>query len=140
MSLFTFNICSAQIKNIDSLIQVFYNEWKDVPYRYGGNSKKGIDCSKFTKQFYQQVYGMEIPPTCSKQYGSGIPVSLDSIQPGDLIYFVSKVSPSGWHCGVYIGGGEFMHAANYRDGIKISCIFDPHYNRLLRGVRKFVKP
>lgn len=137
MSLFTFNICSAQIKNIDSLIQVFYNEWKDVPYRYGGNSKKGIDCSKFTKRYYLDVYGIEIPGTCSKQYQEGIRVNSNELQIGDLIYFSSRMSPSGWHCGVYIGNDLFLHAANHRDGIKISCLYDPMYQRLLKGYRRF---
>ncbi len=130
---------TSQVKNLDSLIKNFYNEWKDVPYRFGGNSRKGIDCSKFTKRFYKDVFGIEIQPTCRTQYQNGIVVDSNDLRIGDLVYFTSKVSPSGWHCGIYIGNDEFLHAANFRDGIKISCLFSPMYKRLLKGYRRFTK-
>lgn len=125
--------------NLDSLTNSFFEEWKNVPYRFGGNNKNGIDCSKFAKKYYEQVYGLDIPSTCVRQFASGIEVLLSELKVGDLVYFTSKVSPSGWHCGVYIGNDQFMHAANYRDGIKISCLEDPMYKRLLKGFRRFIK-
>ena len=132
-------ICHSQTIILDTAINSFYQEWKDVPYRFGGNSRKGIDCSKFTKRFYKDVFEIEIPPTCRTQYQNGIVIDSNDLRIGDLVYFTSKVSPSGWHCGIYIGNDEFLHAANFRDGIKISCLFSPMYKRLLKGYRRFTK-
>jgi lipoprotein Spr len=131
--------CQSQTIILENSIDSFYQDWKNVPYRFGGNSKKGIDCSKFTRQFYLQVYDTLIPPTCRTQYEQGEVVDSNKLTVGDLVYFSSKVSPSGWHCGIYVGNDLFLHASNYKDGIKISCIFDPMYQRLLKGYRRFKK-
>lgn len=135
----SFNFVFCQFTRIDSLTLEFFEEWKNVPYKFGGDSKKGIDCSKFTRRYYRNVFGFDIPPTCAKQYQAGLPIDTCELQVGDLIYFTSKVSPSGWHCGVYIGNDEFIHAANYKQGIIKSCLLDPKYKRILKGYRRFFK-
>jgi len=52
---------------------------------------------------------------------------------GDLIFFRSKASPSGWHCAVYIGETLFVHAANKYEGVKVSSLEDPRYKKNYRG-------
>ncbi len=74
-------------------------------YVYGGNSlTNGIDCSGFTQQVYRQ-FGYSIPRTSSSQRSAGVGVSYSEAQPGDLICY------SG-HVGIYIGGGQIVHASN----------------------------
>jgi cell wall-associated NlpC family hydrolase len=60
-------------------------------------------------------------------------INLNDLVIGDILFFSSKLSPSGWHCGVYIGYGEFIHASNYKEGVKISCIYDYPYNKTFKN-------
>lgn len=117
----------------DSTIDNFIKEWIGKPYRYGGKTEKGIDCSAFTQRFYKDVYGIDIPRTCETQYKVVEKISLEDLIIGDILFFDSKVSPSGWHCGIYIGGGEFIHASNAKDGVKISCLYNEMYSRLFKN-------
>ena len=130
--------CIIQIKSFGqdtSNISKFVNKWIGLPYRFGGETEKGIDCSAFVQRLYKDVFGLLIPRTCNSQFKSCIKIDFKEINIGDILFFNSKVSPSGWHCGVYIGNDEFIHAANYKSGVKISCLFS--YSHLLKGVGRF---
>lgn len=81
------------------------------PYVYGGTSPSGFDCSGFVQYIYRQ-FGYSINRTATAQLANGYYVSYDSLIPGDLVFFGSGSSAS--HVGMYIGGGEFVHAANSR--------------------------
>ena len=90
------------------------------PYVYGGNSlTNGIDCSGFTQQILAHV-GVSIPRTAASQSGTGTAVSLDAIQPGDLLFY-SSGSGIG-HVSMYIGNGQVVHASNPTSGIIVSSI------------------
>jgi lipoprotein Spr len=118
---------------IDSGINNFVKEWIGKPYRFGGEDKNGIDCSAFVQRFYKDVYGMIISRTCYYQYINTKRVASNDLQIGDILFFDSKRSPSGWHAGVYIGNDQFIHAANYKEGVKISCIDNPNYIKNFKG-------
>ena len=90
------------------------------PYVYGGNSlTNGIDCSGFTQQILAH-FGVSIPRTAASQSGTGTAVSLDNIQPGDLLFY-SSGSGIG-HVSMYIGNGQVVHASNPTSGIIVSSI------------------
>jgi lipoprotein Spr len=127
---FTLNVKSQSLIKLEDFIK----DWIGKKYRFGGESKtNGIDCSAFTQRLYRDVYGIEIPRTCYYQYQETDRIERKNIQIGDIIFFNSKVSPSGWHVGIYIGNDEFIHASNYRDGVKISCFDQPMYERIYKG-------
>ena len=111
----------------------FINEWLGVRYRLGGSTKKGIDCSQFNKRLYKDVYDLDLKDVCYKQWEQITRVNKDSLKMGDLIYFRSRQSPSGWHCGVYIGNRIFVHAANRYENVKLSSIDEPKYVKSYRG-------
>lgn len=125
--------CTYSQSTGDSTINKFIEKWIGKPYRYGGTTEKGIDCSAFTQRFYKDVYNIQLPRTCITQYNVITKVDFKDLVVGDILFFNSKVSPSGWHCGIYIGGGEFIHASNARDGVKISCLYDEMYGRLFKS-------
>lgn len=111
----------------------FVKDWLGVKYRLGGRTKKGIDCSQFNKRLYKDVYGLELKDVCYKQWSQIKLVQRDSLKPGDLLYFRSRLSPSGWHCGVYLGNKIFVHAANRYENVKLSSIDEPKYIKSYRG-------
>ena len=105
-----------------------------VPYVWGGTSPSGFDCSGFTQYVFRQC-GYSINRTAAAQYSNGSYVSYDSLQAGDLVFFANTYSASGiTHVGIYIGGGEFIHAAN--GGVKISSLSESYYSSRYYGARR----
>ena len=96
-------------------------QYLGVPYRWGGASpSSGFDCSGLTMYVYAQV-GVSLPHYAAAQYQLGTPVSRDQLQPGDLVFFNNL-----GHMGMYIGGGNMIHAPQTGDVVKISSINEPY--------------
>lgn len=95
-----------------------------TPYRYGGTTSSGFDCSGFTQKVFGEV-GISIPRTSSEQYNKGYAVSKSQLQVGDLVFF--NTSGNGVsHLGIFIGDNQFIHASSSK-GVMISSIYDPYY-------------
>jgi cell wall-associated NlpC family hydrolase len=88
-----------------------------APYRWGASGPNSFDCSGFTSFVYRQV-GVSLPRTSRSQYGAGERVPRGSLQPGDLVFFGSPIH----HVGIYIGGGQYIHAPRTGDVVKISSL------------------
>jgi len=117
----------------DSTLNQFIIHWLKKPYKLGGNTERGIDCSQFNKRLALDVYKISIENTCSTQWETTERIKKDSLTVGDLVFFKSKVSPSKWHCGTYIGETMFVHASNKYEGVKISSLDEPNYKKSYRG-------
>ena len=91
-------------------------QYLGVPYRWGGASPSGFDCSGLVMYVFAQV-GVSLPHSSYAQYGMGSPVSRDQLQPGDLVFFDGL-----GHVGIYVGGGSFIHAPHTGDVVKISSM------------------
>ena len=99
----------------------FALQYVGYPYVYGGNSLTGgVDCSGFAQQVYLH-FGYSITRTAQAQANDGVPVSLDSLQPGDLVFYADDDGSIG-HVVIYIGGGQVVHASNPYYGIIVSEI------------------
>lgn len=105
-----------------SSIVAYAKQFLGNPYVYGGNSlTRGVDCSGFSQQVMKN-FGITIQRSSSAQYSSnGYKVSRDELQKGDLLFFGYKGNVS--HVGIYIGGGQMIHASDERTGIIISDAF-----------------
>jgi cell wall-associated NlpC family hydrolase len=85
------------------------------PYVWAGAGPDSYDCSGLTQYAYAAA-GVELPHSSRMQSGMGVPVSLDALQPGDLVFFYEPVS----HVGMYIGNGQMVHAPTAGDVVKVS--------------------
>lgn len=126
------------ILTTDTILNKFMLHWIGKPYRLGGNTERGIDCSQFNKRLYNDVYDKKIGDVAYKQWAQTERIKRDSLIVGDLVFFRSKASPSGWHTGTYIGNTYFIHAANRYEGVKISSLEEPRYKKSIRGFGRLI--
>jgi peptidoglycan endopeptidase LytE len=104
-----------------------------VPYKLGGSTLKGIDCSAFVKKIYE-IFNIQLPRTTREQFSIGKKVEKEQLEEGDLVFFKRRGNSA--HVGIYIGDNQFVHASSYNREVKIDYLDAPYYNkRFLRGVR-----
>ncbi len=95
-----------------------------TPYKASGTSKKGFDCSGFTRYVFDAL-GVELPHSSASQYQVGTKVDKADLQPGDLVFFKTN-GRSISHVGIYIGDNTFVHADSSQGVIKTK-LNDPYY-------------
>jgi lipoprotein Spr len=118
------------LKNVSLLS--FIDDWFGTRYRYGGTTKRGIDCSALTGALLLAVYGFNLPRTAREQYEATEHVGKNDLKEGDLVFFNTRGGVS--HVGVYLENDYFVQASSH--GVKISSLDDHYYaKRFICGGR-----
>ena len=107
-------------------------------YVYGGNGPNSFDCSGFVKYIYAQ-FGYNLYRTASDQLKNGVAVPLDSVQPGDLVFFRASgtVKPVS-HVGLYVGDGVFIHASTTTKGVRYDNLSTGYYSNIYVYARRII--
>lgn len=112
-------------------------QYLGTPYVWGGNGPNCFDCSGFTKYVYSH-FGYTLNRTASAQLYNGVAVTLEELQPGDLVFFNNgRVSTPVSHVGIYIGGGQFVHASTNSYRVEISSLSGHFLNTYVYARRLF---
>ena len=112
------------------------NKLIGTPYRFGGDSERGIDCSAFTRRVYRSQ-NVELPRNSREQARVSSSVAYPSVRTGDLIFFDTSINGTISHVGVFLGGGTFAHASSSH-GVKKSSLKEKYYvKRFVKGGRIF---
>lgn len=120
-----YNDKSSNVSMIKSIEQQ-YKQWNNTPYRYGGNSLNGIDCSAFVNNFYNEKLDMSIPRITAEQAKLGKKVS--NLQAGDLVFFKTGRGANGLHVGIYYKDGKFLHVST-SSGVRFSNINETYWKK-----------
>ena len=107
-----------------TLLYAQYNNWKNVPYLYGGNSKRGIDCSAFIQNTYLVQFNLKVSRTTKTLAHDGYKISKSRLRAGDMVFF--KTGRNTRHVGIYLEDGKFMHASS-GSGITISSLKEKYW-------------
>jgi cell wall-associated NlpC family hydrolase/nucleoid-associated protein YgaU len=104
------------------------NAMKFAGYRYvfGGTSPAGFDCSGFVYYIHNHS-GAPVGRGMWQQYNGGAHIAMSALQPGDTVFFANTYMPGLSHDGIYIGGGQFIHAADERSGVTISSLYTSYW-------------
>ena len=106
--------------------------WLGVKYRYGGNTKKGIDCSGLATIIYRQVYGIAIERNTANILNKNcVPIVRNNLHEGDLVFFRTNGSTNSripTHLGIYLKNGKFIHASSSK-GVIVSNLSETYYVR-----------
>ncbi len=111
-------------------------KYLNTPYKYGGNSTNGIDCSAFTQTVYHNVLSVDLDRSAREQYRQGIEIdNRDSLKFGDLVFFNTRRRVKPGHVGIYIGDDLFAHASS-RNGVIVSSLDQDYYSKRFMGGRR----
>ena len=109
----------GEISSTGNGIVDFAYQYLGAPYVWGATGPTSFDCSGFTSFVYANAAGIDITRTTYSQMGVGTPVSYSELQPGDLVF-----TYGGDHVGIYVGGGQYVHAPMPGQGVKVGNITD----------------
>ena len=107
-------------------ISKHYTSWKGAPYKLGGLSKSGIDCSGFVHITFRKVFNKKIPRSTKLLAKSGKHINKKSLAFGDLVFF--KTGQRVRHVGIYVDNGKFIHASTSR-GVMTSSLNSPYWSQ-----------
>ena len=96
-----------------------HREWHGTPYKYGGLSKRGVDCSGFVYLTYRDKFGINLPRSTEQLSKTGTMVSQQQLKAGDLVFFRTGFSKR--HVGIYMNKRQFLHASTSK-GVTISSM------------------
>lgn len=131
------NSQAAEVSRGTSRVDTIMNYAKSfigVPYRYGGESPKGFDCSGYIQYVFRN-FGIDLPRTADEQFYLGKTIKNEEAKPGDIVAF--REGREITHTGLYLGGGKFLSSTSSR-GVVISSIYGPYWAEHFFGFSRII--
>ena len=102
--------------------------WRGTPYRYGGTSRRGLDCSAFVMMTFRDKFDLQLPRETRQQAKIGTEIDKEQLLPGDLVFFKTGSGDSGLHGGIYDTDDQFIHASTSR-GVTRSSLNNVYWRK-----------
>ncbi len=107
-----------------------------VPYRFGGQSRDGMDCSGFVRQVFDEADGVQLPHNASAMSHYGRDISKGDLEPGDILFFKGLVFID--HAGIYMGDGYFIHSES-GVGVNYTRLDAPYFSDHFAGAKRVIE-
>jgi lipoprotein Spr len=125
---------SADTSDKSTLVSVVSSVY-GTPYKFGGITTSGFDCSGFTQYVFKKM-GVSLARTSAAQYKQGTPVSKSQLREGDLVFF-NTLGNGVSHVGIYIGDGKFAHSSSSK-GIRTDSLSNSYYKQRYLGAKRIL--
>ncbi|MBE5251494.1 C40 family peptidase [Mixta mediterraneensis] len=110
-------------------------DWRGTPYRYGGMSRRGVDCSGFVYLTFRDKFALQLPRTTRAQSDMGTRINKEDLLPGDLVFFKTGGGENGLHVGIYDADNAFIHASTSQ-GVIRSSLDNVYWRKVFWQVRR----
>lgn len=120
----------------DDLVESAH-QYLGVPYKWGGTSESGFDCSGLTRAVYR-LNGILLPRSSYEQYNEGDSISQSKLQKGDLVFFITNKGKRINHVGIYIGDNEFIHAPSRGKVVSKARLDSKYWSKVYKGARSYL--
>jgi peptidoglycan endopeptidase LytE len=112
-----------------------------APYRYGGETVRGLDCSAFVKKMYE-IFEVQLPRSAREQFCAGPRIGREDLVTGDLVFFRTKrYAKYPTHVGIYLGDDKFIHSSSLlSQGVKVDCLSEGYFARTYTGAVRIKAP
>ncbi|MEX0721362.1 MAG: NlpC/P60 family protein [Balneolaceae bacterium] len=120
-------------KEVKESLGLAFNDWKGVPYLFGGSGYSGIDCSAFMQVVFEDYFSIMLPRTTVEQLDVGKEVARTNTKTGDMVFF--KTDAATFHVGVMVDDEQFLHAST-SSGVIISTLFDRYWQEKYLTTRR----
>ena len=108
--------------------------WEGIKYKWGGQSRAGVDCSGLVQLVYGES-GLKLPRTSYEQFRVGVGIPRSKLEPGDLVFFNTNGAGAS-HVGIYLGDGQFI--SETKNCVEIQSLDQPYWNKTYRGSRRVI--
>lgn len=115
-----------------SKIMKEFSHWSGTRYKFGGSTKKGVDCSAFIQHIYRDALNVKIPRTTSEQKFKGQRIAKKDLKVGDMVFFRGDK-----HVGIYIGNNQFIHSGS-KTGVSIQSLDHKYYASKFTQARRIL--
>lgn len=122
---------------LNELILIEY-KWQNTPYRLGGTSMSGADCSGFIQSVFREHFDTQIPRTTAAQLESGRKIPRNELEAGDILFFKTGHGPHGLHTGIYMEKDEFIHLST-NGGVKRVSFNSSYWRPKFIGARRYIR-
>ena len=122
---------------VEQEIREHVDGWLGVPYKWGGDSKQGVDCSGFVQAIYKQVFDWLLPRVTEQQVRKGRRIRPNQLRAGDLVFFQPENEYN--HSGIYLGENKFVHASS-SEGVTIASLKTRYWQRYYWTSRRLLRP
>lgn len=110
-------------------------QWRGAPYRYGGMSRRGVDCSGFVYLTFRDRFNLQLPRTTAAQTDIGTRIDKAQLLPGDLVFFKTGSGENGLHVGIYDTDNQFIHASTSQ-GVTRSSLDNVYWRKVFWQARR----
>jgi len=125
-----------QAPDILTTLQQMFERYQGTPYRYGGTTARGFDCSGFITTVYREGLGQNLPRSTKHMLQSGQAVDPEQIRPGDLVFF--RIRRNLKHAGIYMGNGQFIHSST-SVGVTMSSLTSNYWQDRFIQARRYTR-